>query len=139
MDHRIERVISQMNDNLHRELSLSVLALSVNLSTSYLHHLFRRETGSSPARYCRLLRLMRAKELLVMTRLSVKQVKVSVGLNDRSHFDREFKKMYGITPAKCRKVLTRPRAATGRFNSSPPVRSSEESGDEVCDGLTGLW
>lgn len=119
-----------MNNNLHRDLSLDGLAQSVNLSVSRLHHLFRRETGSSPARYCRLLRLMRAKDLLVTTHLSVKQVKVSVGLDDRSHFEREFKKVFGITPAKYRRVSLQPPAPAERFDLSRLLRSKDESGGQ---------
>ena len=138
MDYRIQLVIGQMNNNLHRELSLSELARSVNLSVSHLHHLFRRETGSSPAHYCRSLRLMRAKDLLMKTDLSVKQVTVSVGLDDRSHFEREFKKLYGITPAKCRRVSSPPSVPADRFDISRPLRSNDESGAEVSAGLTGI-
>jgi transcriptional regulator GlxA family with amidase domain len=45
---------------------------------------------------------MRAKELLERSLLSVKQVMAAVGITDRSHFDREFKKAYGLPPAQYR-------------------------------------
>jgi len=91
-----------MKDDLRRDLPLGELARAVNLSTSRLQCLFKAETGSTPARYRRLLRIEKAKDILATTLLSVRQVRTRVGLNDRSHFERDFKKIYGLTPVQYR-------------------------------------
>lgn len=91
-----------MKDNLRRELPCGELAKFVNLSASRLHYLFKAETGMGLAQYLRWLRIKEAADLLGTTLLSVKQIKESVGFNDRSHFEREFKKAYGLTPARYR-------------------------------------
>jgi hypothetical protein len=52
-----------------------------------------------PIRYLRLLRMERAKELLESSFLSVKEIAYQVGLNDESHFVRDFKATYGFSPA----------------------------------------
>ena len=46
--------------------------------------------------------MQRAKELLETTFLSVKEIRNNIGVNDHSHFIREFKKSYGMTPAQYR-------------------------------------
>ncbi len=102
MDPRLQSVTAQMKRELHRELSLRELAASVNLSLSRLHHLFKAETGTTPAQYLRRLRMERARELLGSSSLSVKQVLMRVGARDRSHFEREFKRIYGLTPTQYR-------------------------------------
>ena len=102
MDKRVQIVIGLMKDDLHQDISLSELASSINLSLSRLHHLFKAETGTTPAQYLRALRMEQAKELLEVTFMSVKQIMVNVGVRDRSHFEREFKKIYGLTPAQHR-------------------------------------
>jgi transcriptional regulator GlxA family with amidase domain len=43
-----------------------------------------------------------AKQLLETTFMSVKEVMFAVGINDLSHFVRDFSKRYGKTPAKYR-------------------------------------
>jgi transcriptional regulator GlxA family with amidase domain len=91
-----------MKENLRRELSSDELARSVNLSTSRFRHIFKAEVGTSPARYLRTLRLERAREMVKTSLLSVKQIMASTGITDRSHFDREFKKAYGLTPVQYR-------------------------------------
>jgi transcriptional regulator GlxA family with amidase domain len=103
MDTRIATVVMLMNDNLRKPMPPVRMADSVNLSTSHLHYLFKIETGMSPARYLRTIRMELAKELLETTFLSVKEIMVQVGLNDASHFVRNFKKQYGLNPTAYRK------------------------------------
>lgn len=102
MDHRIKSVISLMKDDLRRDLPLGKMAQAVNLSISRLQHLFKLETGMTPAQYRRLLRIEKARDLLETSLLSVKEIRTSVGIYERSHFEREFKKIYGSTPAEYR-------------------------------------
>lgn len=103
MDQRVQAVIRLMEENLRAELPLGRLAEAVNLSASRLHQLFRDETGTSPARHLKSLRLARARRLLETTFLSVKEIRASVGMDDESHFTRDFRGAYGCTPTECRK------------------------------------
>jgi transcriptional regulator GlxA family with amidase domain len=73
------------------------MARAVNLTAFHFCHLFKAETGSSPAKYLKALRLERARELLETTFLSVKEIRALVGLNDESHFARDFRATYGVT------------------------------------------
>ena len=102
MDPRVQLIINLMKEELHQDLTLDGLASSVNLSLSYLHHLFKAETGTTPWLYLHSLRLEKARELLVTTMLSVKQIMNRVGMKDKSHFGREFKKTYGQSPGQYR-------------------------------------
>lgn len=102
MDQRVQKIQQMMRDNLHRELSLGKFAHSVNLSVWRLCHVFRSEVGMSPIQYLRFLRMERARYLLETSFLSVKEITHSVGLNDESHFVRDFKKAYGAPPTRYR-------------------------------------
>lgn len=102
MDRRIRTTIALMETDLQRELSLEEMAQSVNLSASRLRHLFKTETGIAPAQYLKVVRLRRAQELITTTYLSMKQVMSSVGVHDTGHFAKDFKRIYGLTPAEYR-------------------------------------
>jgi transcriptional regulator GlxA family with amidase domain len=102
MDQRVEKILKIMQENLHRDLSLSELAHSVNLSTWRVGHVFRLAIGMSPIQYLRLLRMERARNLLETSFLSVKEISYQVGLKDESHFVRDFKKAYGMGPTPYR-------------------------------------
>lgn len=102
MDHRVQKVIALLEKNLHHQLSLGHLAQAANLSRWRLCHLFKSEVGVPPAQYLKSIRMRKARELLETTPLSVKQILARVGARDKSHFERDFKKKYGLTPAQYR-------------------------------------
>jgi transcriptional regulator GlxA family with amidase domain len=91
-----------MRRDLRARLTLNDMARSVNLTSFHFCHLFKAETGRSPARYLKAVRLERARELLETTFLSVKEIRALVGLNDESHFARDFRAAYGVTPQQHR-------------------------------------
>ncbi len=122
MDPRVEKIQRMMRDNLHKEVSLGELARSVNLSVWRLGHIFRSHVGMAPIKYLRLLRMERAKELLETSCLSIKEIGYQVGLNDESHFVRDFKKTYGAPPMVYRTRFN------GQLNSSDNRKGPRSEG-----------
>jgi transcriptional regulator GlxA family with amidase domain len=102
MDMRVKATINLMHKLLGERLSIRTLARNVNLSSTRLRQLFRKETGRSPQGFLKELRLMSAAQLLRNTFLSVKEVTSRTGIRDSSHFVRSFKKQYGLTPSEFR-------------------------------------
>jgi transcriptional regulator GlxA family with amidase domain len=107
-DQRVQRVITWMQSNLGRQISLADMAKLVNLSTWRFCHVFKSETGVTPSHYLKALRMERARSLLEETFLSVKQVMIEVGMNDESHFVRDFKAAYELPPIKFRQRYGQP-------------------------------
>jgi AraC family transcriptional regulator of arabinose operon len=102
MDPRVAHIIERMETAPHRDVPIAALAAMVNLSASRFAYLFRRETGMPPARYLHQLRMERARLLLERTFLSVKEVMAYVGINDPSHFSRDFRRHHGVPPTGVR-------------------------------------
>ncbi len=102
MEPRIRKVLTLVERNLHQKLSVSMMAQAANLSPSRLHRLFKSEIGMTPMIYLRNCRMKKARSLLETTFLSVKEVARGVGVNDDSHFVRDFEKAFGVTPARYR-------------------------------------
>lgn len=103
MDSRIEALIALMKADLRKVLPIGRMAQSVNLSPTRLSCLFKSETGTPPGRYLRELRMEVAAALLVDSFLSVKEIMARVGINDESHFVRDFKRATGMTPMQYRR------------------------------------
>ena len=74
----------------------------LNISASRLRHLFKEETGNTPLHHLKIMRLLRARELLLDSFLSLKQVMNLVGITDISHFVKDYKILHGETPARTR-------------------------------------
>jgi transcriptional regulator GlxA family with amidase domain len=102
MDSRVQKIIVLMEGNPRYALSLCEMALTVNLSVSRLRLLFKAATGMSLTQYSKLLKMQEAKSLLETTLLTIKQIAARIGTKDASHFVRDFKKAYGISPTQYR-------------------------------------
>ncbi len=107
-----------MREDVRGELCLTEFAQSVNLSVWRLCHIFKSDVGMPPMRYLRLLRMERAKDLLESSFLSVKEIAYRVGLNDESHFVRDFKSTYGSSPALYRTHFRRNAGEQSHFQDS---------------------
>lgn len=134
-DPRVRRVLALMEEHYHRELSLDALARSVRLSSWHLCHLFKKEVGVSPLQHLRSLRMRRAGALLATTFLTVKEIMHRVGVRDQSHFAKDFKRTYGLSPTEYRASLVLAGSDEGPQqaaleSSNPRTASSIEAGDE---------
>lgn len=98
----MRQAIDLLTEDLTREVDIEALARSVDLSSSRLRHLFKDETGFTPAQYLKRLRFERARELIDGSFLRLKEVLPQVGISDESHFVRDFKKKHGLSPIKYR-------------------------------------
>jgi AraC-like DNA-binding protein len=122
MAERVKRVIELMEGDPSRNFTLGQMAESVNLSAPYFCYLFKTITGVPPAKYLKALRMQQAATLLSTTFLSVKEVVRHVGLADESHFVRDFKRHFGLTPSayRNRALLSSDRANMEYSNPSRP-------------------
>ena len=72
----------------------------------------------APIRYLRVLRMERARHLLETSYLSIKEIGYHVGLNDESHFVRDFKKTYGVPPTVYRTRFSGSQKDSGKAKGS---------------------
>jgi transcriptional regulator GlxA family with amidase domain len=107
MDRRIEFILSKFETETSRSWDTVTLAGLVSLSPSRFRHLFKQETGTSPAQYLKDFRLRKAELMLRTTFLSVKQILKQVGIASNSHFVRDFRKLHGVTPTAYRRAVWR--------------------------------
>lgn len=102
MDTRVQKAVELMKEDTRREWSPAELAAYARLPPRSFNRLFRAETGTTPARFLKSLRMQRAKDLLENSFLATREIVRSVGLSSESHFARDFKKHYGVTPGQLR-------------------------------------
>ncbi|MGQ4666194.1 AraC family transcriptional regulator [Metabacillus halosaccharovorans] len=96
----IEGTIEYMINHYKNTITLSELSQIAGLSTSHYSRLFKKYIGLSPIDYLTHLRIDRAKELLVLSDVKIKEVSQTVGYGDELYFSRTFKRIIGVSPSQ---------------------------------------
>ncbi|SDX54206.1 GlxA family transcriptional regulator [Roseicitreum antarcticum] len=95
---KLGQVIGIMEAHIEDPISPAELAAKVAISTRQLERLFRRYLGRSPKRYYMELRLIKARNLLLQTEMSVINVALACGFASPSHFSKCYRVQYRTTP-----------------------------------------
>lgn len=98
----IENIRFDMRQNIGKVFDLQEVAQKYNFSYSFFRKMFKKYTGVSPGQYHLQLRIMRAKELLVSTDKSIKEISYELGFQSIFYFSNMFKKKTGDTPSNFR-------------------------------------
>ena len=85
------------------DFSIGSVAEFADISEVHLRRIFRSALNISPIRYVNLLRLEKAKSMLISSDYTLEEIAFSTGFVDPYYFSRVFKKEYGVSPSSYRK------------------------------------
>jgi len=102
---KIHEVVGWIEHNLRDDLTIDQAASEFGLSRSLLTKEFRLYTGRSFVDYCNVRRVQKAATILVTDSSSVTQAAIESGFSNLSHFHRQFKLYFGLTPAAFRRKV----------------------------------
>lgn len=91
-------LLKYMDQHLHHKISLKELAEVINVHPNYMIHLFKSQFGMSPIDYLNMLRINKAKSLLELEVLSIREISVECGFSNQYYFSQVFKKYVGLSP-----------------------------------------
>lgn len=100
----IRRVLTFISTDLTADLSLKALAEQLNVNSSYLSGLFKKEMGMPLTEYVNTARITQAQILLYTTDLPIKNIALQCGISDMYYFSRMFKRITGVTPKVYREM-----------------------------------
>lgn len=106
---RVQKVISYLNCNYHKEIRLLDVANHVNMSEVSFSRFMKKRTGKNYIEYLNDLRLGIASRILVDTNKTVVEISYECGFNNLSNFNRIFKKRKGYTPKEFRENYSKMR------------------------------
>lgn len=97
---RILVVIERLRTNFDKPLRVELLAKENGMSVSSLHHHFKAVTAMSPVRFQKQVRLQVARQLMLSENMDAAGAGYRVGYDDPSHFNREYKSLFGVPPLR---------------------------------------
>lgn len=98
------QIAEWIEENIDGDLSVDTLCDRFNLSRVDLYGVFKSAFSTSPARYVKERRLLRASELLKNTSYPVSKVAVLCGIYDYNYFSKLFKLRFRVSPSGMRRV-----------------------------------
>ena len=99
----ISTVLSYIQANFTKRITLNEGAEKMHFSTSYLSRYFHENVGMTFVQYIKKLRIDLALKLLTNTDTEIIDICYEVGFSSPSTFSNEFKKIYNISPSEYRK------------------------------------
>lgn len=98
----IDGVIAYIHQHIDEPLTLSRLAGYAAYSPYHFTRVFKERIGLSPLYYVSALRLQKAKDLLLRTNLSVRDIGLEIGQQSLGTFTSRFTERVGMTPSQFR-------------------------------------
>lgn len=100
----VTKCINYIYANLHKRITVTMLAEEVGLNPNYLSRLFVKETGSSINEYIRTRKLETARKMLIFSDYSPAEIAGNLAFPSQSYFTEVFRKHTGMSPAKYRSL-----------------------------------
>ena len=105
---RIGALMRTIQADLQRPWTVTDMAAVLGVSDAQLRRLSARAIGATPRQLLCSIRLQAAAVLLHDPAIRVKEVQSRVGIADASHFCRDFKDRFGVSPAEYRYQCSQP-------------------------------
>ncbi|TMR25381.1 helix-turn-helix domain-containing protein, partial [Nonomuraea zeae] len=102
----LEPLLTWLQDNLGRDLTLADIAARSGTSTRTLIRRFREQTGTTPLQWLHRARIRRSQHLLETTDHSVERIAAQVGFGSPTAFRDRFKRTTGVTPHAYRRSFS---------------------------------
>lgn len=101
----LDYVVQFIRMNIAHQFHINELCRLACMSLPTFHRSFKKEYGMSPLEFILQEKIRKAKQLLSNPEITVTDVCYEVGFNSLNYFDRQFKRLEGITPKQYKSLI----------------------------------
>lgn len=105
-EKKLQKIHLYILSNFQRNITLEEISQSVGMQKSSFCVFFKRMTGKSFFTYLTEFRIESSCQMLLKTKLSVKEICIASGFSDIPYYNRVFKKIKGMSPGYYRNKTT---------------------------------
>lgn len=133
----IDEVIAYIHKHIYDPLPLSRLAQHISYSPYHFSRIFKERVGLSPLYYVSSIRLQKAKDLLLQSNLTVRDIALEIGQQSLGTFTTRFTERVGMSPSQFRNSAEH---ASSFFSSLQQIQSwvPENMNADPCGQVEGM-
>ncbi len=102
-EERFKDILDYISANYCSNITSSSISKKFGYDNTYFGRKFKEITGLSPTQYIRVLRLEKARKMLIVNDRSVSEIALTCGFTDLNYFSRCFKSHYNLSAVDYRK------------------------------------
>jgi AraC family transcriptional regulator, glycine betaine-responsive activator len=102
----VREAIRLFETHIEDPLRIPDVAAAVDMSGRHFERLFKRETGQSPLRFYRQMRLTKARQRVLHSNDSLRDIATAVGYHASALLARDYKLQFGVSPKDERRQFT---------------------------------
>ncbi len=99
-NHITEAVMEYLRANYSKKITGDMIAECLEMNFDYLNRVFKKYLGCTIFEYLKIIRINKAKELLMNRNMKIYEIADATGFSDEFHFSRVFKAETGMSPKK---------------------------------------
>ena len=100
-------IINYIKSNINNKIQIDELSRQACMSQPTFYRSFKREFGITPLDYILKEKIKLAKQMLSDYKITITEICYQLGFTSLNYFDRQFKRLEGITPKQYRQIISK--------------------------------
>jgi iron complex transport system substrate-binding protein len=127
----VAQAIRYIHENYMEQVTLESLVDMLDLNSRQFLRMFKSRMDTSPIDYLIQVRMNKAKDLLLNSEFTLREIAEWVGYSDSYYFSRMFKKVEGLSPTGHEQNVKRMKASSVAVRTPFAIKELHGEGDEI--------
>ena len=102
--HKLAPILNYIEEHYSEQVTLETITKMFNIEKTYFCKFFKNNMNTTFTQYLNIVRINRAKKLLLSTNKSITEIATETGFSSSSYFAETFRKIVHCTPAQYQRI-----------------------------------
>ncbi len=94
----VRQAVTIFTDHIEETINIADVAAEIGISVRQLERMFQKATGNSPHGYYKLVRMKKARQLLLYSKNTMTEIAFAVGYTSPSTLNKSYFEVFGVSP-----------------------------------------
>lgn len=101
----VRDAVAMFNSHIEDPINVADVANAVGISVRQMERMFKQATGQTPHHYYRAIRMKVARQLVLYSKDSMRDIALAVGYSSSATLNQNYEEVFGVTPAADREKI----------------------------------